>query len=239
MSQYTTGEAAKLCGVSVRTIQYYDTKGIVSPSQITEGGRRLYSDDNLNALKTVCFLRSLGLSLDSISELIKDENSDEVIILLLKQQVQKIQHDLEEHKNQLSTLNQLITASKGFSSISVQTIGDIAFTMKRQKQLRKLHFTMIAAGLLMDILLVGSVFLWGFRQIWQPFAICLPFVILMGVQVTKMYYQNTAYICPECHTVFKPCLREFLFSAHTPKTRKLTCMNCGRKGFCVETYKDS
>ena len=28
MSKYTTGEIAKLCGVSVRTVQYYDTRGI-------------------------------------------------------------------------------------------------------------------------------------------------------------------------------------------------------------------
>ena len=38
---YTTGEVAKLCGVSVRTVQYYDTRGILTPSSLTEGGRRL------------------------------------------------------------------------------------------------------------------------------------------------------------------------------------------------------
>ena len=45
MSKYTTGEIAKLCGVSVRTVQYYDTRGILAPSELTEGGRRLYSED--------------------------------------------------------------------------------------------------------------------------------------------------------------------------------------------------
>ena len=29
MQKYTTGEVAKLCGVSVRTVQYYDNRGIV------------------------------------------------------------------------------------------------------------------------------------------------------------------------------------------------------------------
>lgn len=42
MSKYTTGEIAKLCGVSVRTVQYYDTRNILTPSELTEGGRRLY-----------------------------------------------------------------------------------------------------------------------------------------------------------------------------------------------------
>lgn len=239
MSKYTTGEAAKLCGVSVRTIQYYDTKGIVTPSELTEGGRRLYSDSNIKMLKIVCFLRTLGLSLDSISELMNDQNSDEVILLLLKQQAQAMQKELDERRERLDTLNQLIDGSKGFASMSVQTIGDIAFTMKEQKKLRRVHLIMVLVGILMDILLIGSAFLWGFKKIWQPFAVCLPCVFLLGILLTRMYYKDTAYICPQCHTIFKPSLKEFLFSAHTPKTRKLTCMNCGHKGFCIETFQKS
>ena len=42
MSKYTTGEMAKLCNVTVRTVQFYDTKGLLIPSDLTEGGRRLY-----------------------------------------------------------------------------------------------------------------------------------------------------------------------------------------------------
>ena len=36
MSKYTTGEIAKLCGVTVRTVQYYDTRGILIPSELSE-----------------------------------------------------------------------------------------------------------------------------------------------------------------------------------------------------------
>lgn len=39
---FTTGEIAEKCGVSVRTVQYYDEKGLVRPTERTEGGRRLY-----------------------------------------------------------------------------------------------------------------------------------------------------------------------------------------------------
>jgi len=41
MAAYTTGEIAKQAGVSVRTVQYYDTRGILCPSDFSEGGRRL------------------------------------------------------------------------------------------------------------------------------------------------------------------------------------------------------
>ena len=43
MSKYTTGEIARLCGVTVRTVQYYDRRNILNPSELSEGGRRLYS----------------------------------------------------------------------------------------------------------------------------------------------------------------------------------------------------
>ena len=57
MSKYTTGELAKLCGVTVRTVQYYDTRGILIPSELSDGGRRLYSEDDVKRMKIICFLR--------------------------------------------------------------------------------------------------------------------------------------------------------------------------------------
>lgn len=234
MSNYTTGEAAKRCGVSVRTIQYYDTRGVVSPSQLTEGGRRLYSEENLRALQTVCFLRSLGLGLEAIRQLMGDDNAQEVVSLLLEQRAAELRQELEERRQQLEALNQLRAAGRQFPALSPETIGDIAFAMKRKKKLRQLHLTMLLIGIVMDVLLVGSVLLWIFRHTWIPFTCCLPCVLALGVGLTALYYRGTAYLCPQCHRVFQPGLREFLFSAHTPSTRKLTCAKCGHRGFCVE-----
>jgi DNA-directed RNA polymerase subunit RPC12/RpoP len=63
-------------------------------------------------------------------------------------------------------------------------------------------------------------------------ALAIPFAIIMS----RYYYKHVAYICPECHRVFRPTFKEMFFAAHTPKTRKLTCTACGHKGFCVETW---
>ena len=52
MPKYTTGEVAKFCGVSVRTVQYYDTRNILVPTELSEGGRRLYSEDDLKKMKS-------------------------------------------------------------------------------------------------------------------------------------------------------------------------------------------
>ena len=79
MSKFTTGEMAKLCGVTVRTVQYYDTRNILVPSELTEGGRRLYSEEDLQKLKIICFLRNIDLPIDSIAELFKESGSQEII----------------------------------------------------------------------------------------------------------------------------------------------------------------
>jgi DNA-binding transcriptional MerR regulator len=80
---YTTGEIAKLCDVSVRTVQYYDTRGILVPSQLSEGGRRLYSEQDLGRMRVICFLRELGISINGIATLLADEHPEQIISLLL------------------------------------------------------------------------------------------------------------------------------------------------------------
>lgn len=37
---YSTGEIAELCGVTVRTVQYYDREGLLKPERFSEGGRK-------------------------------------------------------------------------------------------------------------------------------------------------------------------------------------------------------
>ena len=75
MSLYTTGELAKKCNVSVRTIQYYDERGILVPTDLTEGGRRLFSEKDVATLETICFLRDLDISIKDIAEILESDVS--------------------------------------------------------------------------------------------------------------------------------------------------------------------
>ena len=86
MSKYTTGELAKLCNVTVRTVQYYDKRGILIPTELSEGGRRLYSESDLQRLKVICFLREVDVPIDAISELLEEEHPEKVISILIEQQ---------------------------------------------------------------------------------------------------------------------------------------------------------
>ena len=112
VSEYTTGEIAKLCGVTVRTVQYYDRQGILVPSRTSEGGRRLYSDDDLQKMKLICYLRQLGFSLKAISSLLKEDNSPKVVSMVLNQQAQMLKADIEKTKSSFHRLKRLKKAWK-------------------------------------------------------------------------------------------------------------------------------
>ena len=82
----TVGELAKKMGVTIRTLQYYDKEGLLSPSAESEGGRRLYTDKDLVLLHQILSLKSLGFSLKDIkSRLISLKTPDDVAKALTEQ----------------------------------------------------------------------------------------------------------------------------------------------------------
>lgn len=238
MSVYTTGEMAKLCGVSVRTVQYYDSRKILIPGRLSEGGRRLYSGEDLNRLRTICFLREIGLSIDNISHILEEDSCNQVICILLEEQIRTLKSDIAIQEKKLQTAAELLKEIKAWEPFSVESIQTIAFTMENRKKLKRIHLIMLAVGIGMDAAGIGTLVIGILLGEWLPFAAALVLVICCGIFLMKLYYEKTAYICPKCHAVFKPGLKEFLFSYHTPRTRKLICKRCGHKGNCVETYDD-
>ena len=126
MSKYTTGEIAKLCGVTVRTVQYYDTRGILIPSELSEGGRRLYSEDNLKRMKIICFLRELDLPIDAISQILKEEHPEKIISLLVEQQETILSEEISEKQEKLAKLREMKSGLNG-KSFSLESISDRCF----------------------------------------------------------------------------------------------------------------
>ena len=238
MSQYTTGELAKQCGITVRTVQFYDQRGILVPSALTEGGRRLYSEEDLRKMKIICFLRDTGLSLDTIDRLLKEDDPGSVISLLLARQEAVLQGEISERREKLERLADLKSGLKAVPSFSIESIGDIAAVMEGKKKMKAMHRNMILTGLPLSILQIASILLWVFKGIWWPFILWVVAAVPYAVLWSRYYFRHTAYICPQCHEVFKPAFREAFFANHTPKTRKLTCVKCGHHGFCVETWAD-
>ena len=236
MSKYTTGEIAKLCGVTVRTVQYYDTRGILVPSELSEGGRRLYSEDDLKRMKIICFLREMDLPIDAIRQILQEENPENVISLLIEQQEKVLTEEIADKKEKLEKLRELKNGLKNKTGFSLETIGDIAVIMEGRKKLKKMRLTMILTGIPVTALQWFSIIFWIVKGIWWPFLIWVLVAVPWGIAVSRYYFNHVKYICPECHEVFKPTLKEAFWANHNPTARKLTCTACGNKGFCVEIW---
>ena len=236
MSKYTTGEIAKLCGVTVRTVQYYDTRGILIPSELSEGGRRLYSENDLKRLKIICFLREMDIPIDAISQILREEHPENVISLLIEQQENALLNEISDKQGKLEKLLELKKGLKSKETFSLETIGDIAVIMEGKKKLKKMRWMMILTGLPVTALQWFSIIIWIVKGIWQPFVVWVLVAAVWGTLISRYYFNHVKYICPECHEVFKPMLKEAFFANHTPTTRKLTCTGCGHKGFCVEIW---
>ena len=238
MSKYTTGEIAKLCGVSVRTVQYYDSRNILVPSELSEGGRRLYSEDDLKRMRIICFLREAGVPINSIGELFTEEHPEKIIAILLDQQEQALREEIANGQKKLSIIETIKRELKEIENFSVEFIGDIAYVMKNKNELRKMRGLMVLTGIPVTALQWVSIILWITNGLWWLFAVWACVAVPWGIGVSIYYFKHVAYICPECHEVFKPRFKEMFWAYHTPKMRRLTCPKCGRKGLCVEVYSD-
>ena len=73
---YLVKELARLSGVSVRTLHYYDEIGLLVPSSRSEAGYREYSERDVLRLQQILVARELGLSLEKCRQLLDDPSVD-------------------------------------------------------------------------------------------------------------------------------------------------------------------
>jgi DNA-binding transcriptional MerR regulator len=66
---YSIGEIAQIVGMTTRTIRYYEEIGLLNSIKRLEGGKRIYTDDDIRRLKFINRLKVLGLSLNDMKEL--------------------------------------------------------------------------------------------------------------------------------------------------------------------------
>ena len=115
-------EVSKLTGVSIRTLQYYDTIGLLKPSSYTESGYRLYDDTALERLQQILLFKELEFSLKEIKEIIDAPNFNRE--KALEQQIELLTLKKEHLEN-------LIDFARGIKMIGVKKMDFTAFDTKK------------------------------------------------------------------------------------------------------------
>ena len=73
---YTINKLAKLAGVSVRTLHYYDEVGLLKPSAIQKNGYRIYEEREFLLLQQILFFREFDFSLEEIKRITSSPTFD-------------------------------------------------------------------------------------------------------------------------------------------------------------------
>ena len=72
----TVHEVSRLTGVSIRTLQYYDQIGLLTPDHVTEAGYRLYDEPGLEKLQHILLFRELEFPLKDIAKIVNSPGFD-------------------------------------------------------------------------------------------------------------------------------------------------------------------
>ncbi|MER5299545.1 MerR family transcriptional regulator [Streptomyces lasiicapitis] len=97
---YTVGQVAGFAGVTVRTLHHYDRTGLLTPSERSPAGYRLYGATDLARLQQILFYRELGFALDEIAEILRDPQAEALDQLrarrrALREQIGKLERLVE------------------------------------------------------------------------------------------------------------------------------------------------
>lgn len=113
--QISTGEVAKISGLTIRTLQHYDNIGVLPASGRTEGGRRFYTESDMIKLEHIIFYRGLGFSLDQIKRILVEPKTDKNAAELLSVQKVMLYNQIYNIQNSIAAIEasqEIINAGK-------------------------------------------------------------------------------------------------------------------------------
>lgn len=106
----TVAQLSRMTGLSARTIRYYDSIGLLTPTAVTDAGYRLYDESALERALSIMFYKELELSLEEIAELLGDPDADRRAVL--KRHKKLLKAKKEHLKELISLIERLLEGEK-------------------------------------------------------------------------------------------------------------------------------
>jgi len=128
---YTVAKLAKISGVSIRTLHWYDEIGLLKPAYHGANGYRYYEEERLLVLQQVLFFRELGFELKQIEAILKRSDFDRMAALSSHRKV--LEKNVERTKKLIKTIDRTIEHLKGIKKMKDQEIY-LGFSKERQNE---------------------------------------------------------------------------------------------------------
>ena len=104
---YDITEVCRMLGTTSRTLRFYEEKKIITSTTVGVSARRKYTEEQLLQIKNVLVLRSLGLSVKSITELQKEQSDLKNAVLSKRAEIYA---SIEAHIKEINLLNEAVYA---------------------------------------------------------------------------------------------------------------------------------
>lgn len=125
---WKVGDLAKLTGLTVRTLRFYDQIGLFSPSGQTDSGHRLYNESDLARLQQILSLKELGLSLDEVKSVLAGELYSPLEIVKL--QMERVKEQIKLQQQLLEQLAHVSKLMQGKAPLTVDDFTSLLMAMK-------------------------------------------------------------------------------------------------------------
>lgn len=192
-TQFRVAEFARISGVTVRTLQYYDRIGLLSPSQVTEGGHRLYQHQDLLRLQQILTLKWMGFKLEQIKAVLEHPGYD--LLSALRLQKQAIDQQIESLHKASEVLEQALSAAEEAADNELDTdrltiIIEAVTAAERDEWVRQFYDDDAWAGIEMRRKQYSDADFERFQQQWQQ--LCADFAAVQHLPPDAPQVQSLA-----------------------------------------------
>jgi len=131
---YTVNKLAKISGVSVRTLHFYDEIGLLKPAYYGNNNYRYYEEAQLLILQQILFFRELGFQLSDIQRIISSPDFDKVKALESHRKI--LEKNLDQTKILIETVDKTIARLRGKEAMKDEELY-YGFDSEKQKEHEK------------------------------------------------------------------------------------------------------
>ena len=108
---YTVKKLAKISGISIRTLRFYDEIGLLKPASRHSNNYRYYEEGQVLLLQQILFYRELGFPLNDIQKIINNDDFNKIDALNSHKQI--LMGNLDRTQKLIKTIDQTILHLRG------------------------------------------------------------------------------------------------------------------------------
>ncbi|MBG9733931.1 MerR family transcriptional regulator [Paenibacillus alvei] len=129
---WKVGDLAKLTGLTLRTLRFYDQIGLFSPSAYSDSGHRLYNEADLSRLQQILSLKELGLSLEEIKSIVTGGHFSPLQIVSL--QIARLKETIRVQQKLLAELESVSDLMLLKQPVTVEDFTKLLEMMKKSQE---------------------------------------------------------------------------------------------------------